>query len=119
MVKRVKHLDGSASAPSGNPTADRVTPDRETLHRPRYELKQARILLVDDEATNIQLLRRVLERAGFSKLLDTTDPKQAATLFRAFQPDLVCLDLHVPARRVRQLCRELALLIPGRPISRF
>ena len=112
MVKRVKHLYGSASAPSGNPTADRVTPDGETLHGPRYELKQARILLVDDEATNIQLLRRVLERAGFSKLLDTTDPKQVATLFRAFQPDLVCLDLHMSPLDGFGVLAELALLIP-------
>ena len=29
--------------------------------------KQARILIVDDEAANVELLRRLLERAGFSE----------------------------------------------------
>ena len=43
-------------------------------------LTHARILLVDDDARNISLLRRVLEHAGFSRLADTTDPLQAAAV---------------------------------------
>jgi len=112
MVKRVKGLGAAPSLPPGSPTADSLRPEEAILHGPRYQLKQARILLVDDEATNIQLLRRVLERAGFSKLLDTTDPKQAASLFRAFQPDLVCLDLHMSPLDGFGVLAELELLIP-------
>jgi len=78
----------------------------------RLELKQARILLVDDEAANLGVLRRVLERAGFTKLFETTDPLQAATLFANFQPDLVCLDLHMSPLDGFGVLAELQPLIP-------
>jgi putative two-component system response regulator len=58
--------------------------------------KQARILIVDDEAANVELLRRLLERAGFSTLDSTTDPREAAPMFERLNPDLVLLDLHMP-----------------------
>ena len=40
--------------------------------------KEARILIVDDEPANVELLRRLLERAGFSRLDSTSDPREAA-----------------------------------------
>jgi PleD family two-component response regulator len=59
------------------------------------ELTLARILLVDDELSNVQLLRRLLLSHGFTRLAETTDPLQAMSLFESFDPDLVCLDLHM------------------------
>ncbi len=58
--------------------------------------KHARILIVDDEAANVELLKRLLERAGFTRLDSTTDPREAAPMFQALCPDLVLLDLHMP-----------------------
>jgi len=58
--------------------------------------KEARILIVDDEPANVELLRRLLERAGFSRLDSTSDPREAGGLFRDVSPDLVLLDLHMP-----------------------
>jgi putative two-component system response regulator len=58
--------------------------------------RQARILIVDDEAANVDLLRRVLERAGFSRIDSTCDPREASDLFVRHQPDLILLDLHMP-----------------------
>jgi len=78
----------------------------------RLELKQARILLVDDQAANLGVLRRVLERAGYLKLLETTDPRRAAALFASFQPDLVCLDLHMSPLDGYGVLAELEPLIP-------
>jgi putative two-component system response regulator len=72
----------------------------------------ARILLVDDEARNIALLRRVLERAGFSRLADTTDPLQAAALCQSFNPDLICLDLHMSPLDGFGVLEQLVPLIP-------
>ena len=58
--------------------------------------RQARILIVDDEPNNVDLLRRVLERAGFKKLDSTNDPREASALYVQTRPDLILLDLHMP-----------------------
>ena len=58
--------------------------------------KQARILIVDDEPANVELLKRLLERSGFVHLHSTNDPREAAPLFKDLGPDLVLLDLHMP-----------------------
>jgi putative two-component system response regulator len=58
--------------------------------------KNARILIVDDEPSNVDVLRRVLERAGFHRLETTTDPREAASMYVRLRPDLILLDLHMP-----------------------
>jgi putative two-component system response regulator len=58
--------------------------------------KHARILIVDDESANVELLQRLLERSGFGKIEKTTDPRQAAELYVKYRPDLILLDLHMP-----------------------
>jgi putative two-component system response regulator len=60
------------------------------------EFKNARILIVDDEPLNVDLLRRLLERAGFSRIESTTDSREAVDLYVKFRPDLILLDLHMP-----------------------
>jgi putative two-component system response regulator len=59
------------------------------------DLKAARILLIDDEEANIEILRRVLERAGYTRIAHTTDPLGAPGLYEEFGPDLICLDLRM------------------------
>ncbi len=63
---------------------------------PQRTFKHARILIIDDEPGNVELLRRVLGRAGFQKLDSTNDPREAATLYVQTRPDLILLDLHMP-----------------------
>jgi putative two-component system response regulator len=60
--------------------------------------RNARILIVDDEPVNVDLLRRLLERAGFSRIESTNDSRQALDLYVKFRPDLILLDLHMPHR---------------------
>ena len=63
---------------------------------PHRTFKHARILIVDDEEPNIALLRRLLERAGFTHLESTADSREVADQYVRFQPDLILLDLHMP-----------------------
>jgi putative two-component system response regulator len=58
--------------------------------------KNARILIVDDEPSNVDVLRRLLERAGFNRLETTTEARDAASMYVRFRPDLILLDLHMP-----------------------
>jgi putative two-component system response regulator len=58
--------------------------------------RNARILVVDDEQRNVEILLRVLSRAGFSHVHATTDPREVADLYIQHRPDLILLDLHMP-----------------------
>jgi putative two-component system response regulator len=58
--------------------------------------RNARILIVDDESHNIDILRRILARAGFTRIESTTDSRDAKRLYVRHRPDLVLLDLHMP-----------------------
>jgi putative two-component system response regulator len=59
-------------------------------------LRGARIAIVDDHQPNVTLLTRALALAGFANVRSTTDPRTAPDLFRAFDPDILLLDLHMP-----------------------
>jgi signal transduction histidine kinase/DNA-binding response OmpR family regulator len=55
-----------------------------------------RILVVDDEEANVDLLTALLEDDGFRHFACTRDSRMAADLYESFAPDLVLLDLHMP-----------------------
>ncbi len=59
-------------------------------------LKNARILIVDDELTNVRYLEVILQEEGYSHIQSTTDARQALPLFTKWQPDLILLDLNMP-----------------------
>jgi putative two-component system response regulator len=60
------------------------------------DFRMARILVVDDEDANIEILRRTLSRAGFRNVDTTTDSRQTAPLYLQHRHDLILLDLHMP-----------------------
>ena len=62
----------------------------------KRSFSRARILIVDDEHTNVEVLRRLLESAGFTRIRTTCDPRDAAGMYVDFRPDLILLDLHMP-----------------------
>lgn len=59
-------------------------------------LRKAKLLIVDDEPSNVRLLERILELNGFSNFRSTTDARQVLALCREYQPDLLLLDLNMP-----------------------
>ncbi|MGD2121975.1 MAG: response regulator [Gemmatimonadota bacterium] len=67
----------------------------------------ARILMVDDEESNLELLRRILEPVGFEDLEETADPFQALPLFQQCQPDLVLLDIAMPGKDGFEVLAEI------------
>ena len=58
--------------------------------------RAGRILIVDDQETNLDLLVRILEKAGFEEVRTTTDPTQVIELWDSFSPDILLLDLSMP-----------------------
>lgn len=65
---------------------------------PTSAASDAKILIIDDEPANVRLLNKLLQRAGYSQITGTSDSREAATLFRDIEPDLVLLDLNMPFR---------------------
>lgn len=56
----------------------------------------SKILIVDDEETNVVLLECMLQRVGYKQLRKTTSPLRALEMAAESMPDLVLLDLHMP-----------------------
>ncbi len=60
------------------------------------EILAARILLVDDQESNILLLEQLLREAGYTGVTSTMDPQQVCALHRLHAYDLILLDLQMP-----------------------
>jgi putative two-component system response regulator len=58
--------------------------------------KEAGILIVDDNPTNVQLLDMMLEMEGFTKVQSTTDPRQVLGLQQEHKFDIILLDIQMP-----------------------
>jgi diguanylate cyclase (GGDEF)-like protein len=56
----------------------------------------ARILIVDDQQANVELLEQVLGEAGYSNLQSATDPFAVSDLHQHDHFDLILLDLKMP-----------------------
>src|SRR6266508_1264986 len=57
---------------------------------------EARILIVDDEESNVRLLERALTQAGYGNITSTTQPREVSRLVAECEPDLILLDLMMP-----------------------
>ncbi len=75
-------------------------------------LHTARLLLVDDEEVNVELLEHILARAGYTDIVRTTDPRRVLPLFQAHSPDLIVLDLFMPHMDGFAVMAQLAPHIP-------
>ena len=67
---------------------------REALRELTYS--EARLLLVDDDPAMIMFLQGLLERAGYTRVLSTTDPREVLHLYDVLSPDIIVLDLNMP-----------------------
>ena len=65
-----------------------------------------RVLVVDDDAKTVELVRLYLNRDGY-KVLTAYDGDNALKLAREQHPDLVVLDLMLPGKDGLQVCRIL------------
>ncbi len=60
------------------------------------DILAGRILIVDDQQSNITLLTQLLEAAGYTHVSATMDPTAVCALHRANDYDLILLDLQMP-----------------------
>ncbi|KRB99560.1 histidine kinase [Hydrogenophaga sp. Root209] len=60
------------------------------------DILNARILIVDDQQTNVLLLEEMLQSAGYTNVSSTMDPRTVTGLHRRHAYDLIMLDLQMP-----------------------
>jgi len=75
-------------------------------------LKNANILIVDDQQANIDVLTGLLDAKGFLNYTTTKDSRQVFKLFDEFKPDLLLLDLKMPNLSGFEVMIQLKSLIP-------
>jgi len=60
------------------------------------EIRDARILVVDDKEANVALLMQLLAEDGYTNAVSTTNPLEVCFLHRQNHYDLILLDLQMP-----------------------
>lgn len=75
-----------------------------------------RILLVEDEAHIVRVMRMALERAGFA--VDTArDGEEALSYLEARHPDIMITDIDMPRMTGRELCMQINTDMPEREFT--
>jgi len=74
---------------------------------------RARILVVDDQPANLELIDKLLAKVGYRHVVCTRDPRQVASLYTESHPDLVLVDLHMPEMDGFAVMASLAALVPS------
>ncbi|MBI3914241.1 MAG: response regulator [Chloroflexi bacterium] len=77
------------------------------------KLMDSKILIVDDQESNVLLLEQILTRDGYTNLKRTTDSREVLPLYHAFQPDLILLDLAMPHLDGFEVMQQLRGVTPS------
>ena len=72
-------------------------------------LYESRILIVDDNADILEMLKNILSRKGFLSIETASCCGQAKEKFRTFQPELMILDVMLPDGDGFSLMREFRM----------
>jgi CheY-like chemotaxis protein len=76
------------------------------MYRERGDKMGERVLIVDDNATNLKLASVVLGSAGF-QVATANGAQEALDAVLRFQPRVILMDLHLPERDGLSLTRQL------------
>lgn len=64
------------------------------------QVKNALIMIVDDDHTTVEVIQRHLRKAGFTRFMPITDSTKALETILQVQPDVILLDLIMPVSGV-------------------
>lgn len=74
---------------------------------------EVRVLVIDDRATNRDLLCRILDKVGFATR-ETENGQDGLAVFAAWRPQIVLVDMVMPVMRGRDVVRALRARPEGR-----
>ena len=87
---------GQWAAPMGSPVGLPASLNMNDSSEPFDQLKEATIVMVDDEPITTEVLQAFLEDAGYRNFVTTDRSVDALALIEAHEPDVVLLDLMMP-----------------------
>lgn len=79
------------------------------------KIKEAKVLIVDDQPANVTLIEKMLEIDGYINVISTTDPCQVESLYLEQNSDLVLLDLNMPVMDGYQVLAKIREVDPDYP----
>lgn len=84
---------------------------------PSTDHSSKRILIVDDQPSNVRLLEHTLGRGGFVEVTSTDDPHEVAALHLRNRYALIVLDLQMPEMDGFAVMEELQRVAPAHPVT--
>ena len=72
------------------------------------DILAARILIVDDQDANVQLLEQLLQETGYANVTSSTHPSEVPALHHENAYDLILLDLNMPVMNGFEVMQALA-----------
>ena len=76
------------------------------------------VLVVDDELSICNVLRRILEQEGY-RVITAPDGETALRVTREKNPDVILLDLVMPGIDGQEVCRRVREFSPSTPVIYF
>ena len=76
-----------------------------------------KILIVDDQKSNVALLEHTLRRAGFEEVMSTLEPRDVAALHKEHRYDLILLDLQMPVMNGFEVMAQLQEVKAANPVA--
>ena len=76
------------------------------------KFKKARILIIDDLISNIELLETILYSSGYLNITSSNKPQEIVELYQTFKPDLILLDLMMPEMNGFEVMEVLKKMVP-------
>ena len=70
-------------------------------------IKEPKILIVDDEPQNLELLSAYLEKAGYNNIITASNGVEALKHVDGSPPDLILLDIMMPKMNGFEVCKRL------------
>ncbi|OYW80754.1 MAG: hypothetical protein B7Z27_03250 [Sphingobacteriia bacterium 32-37-4] len=85
----------------------------------KEDLKDARILIIDDTLANIEVLENLLMMKGYKNVKSISDSTLALSTIKEYEPELILLDLMMPQVSGFDIMEELKKVPSAFPLMRI
>ena len=99
-------LAGVASSPSGKEASSQVMSEKASIEE---TIRACRIMILDDEETNVLIVKKYLQQQGYRRFDTLCDPRQAVESAIKNEPDVLLLDINMPYINGLEILRQFSV----------